>query len=180
MVRAHSDPDRRRLEFERLFEAHFRSVTAYVVRRAAPGEVDDAVAETFLVAWRRGHDVPDNAKPWLFGVARRVLANQRRAAGRRAALAERVAGERFGAASSQVAESPVVAALSRLSERDREVLMLAAWEGLCSDETAAALGCSRAAAKVRLHRAKRRLRAALEQAARKQTMTLGWEECHEE
>ena len=50
------------------------------------------MAETFLVAWRRLDDVPADALPWLYGVARRVLANQRRSADRGAALERRLAG----------------------------------------------------------------------------------------
>ena len=71
-------------------------------------------------------------------------------------------------------------ALARLGRRDREVLMLTAWEGLTPKETATALGCTHAAARMRLSRAKRRLRAALDQAATKPTMKLVLEECRED
>jgi RNA polymerase sigma-70 factor (ECF subfamily) len=75
----------REQEFEALFRAHAGRVRSYVARRVAEGR-DDAVAETFTVAWRRLEDVPEDALPWLLGVARRVLANQGRAAQRRVAL----------------------------------------------------------------------------------------------
>jgi RNA polymerase sigma-70 factor, ECF subfamily len=143
--------------FEQVFDEHFRAVYAYVLRRAGPGEADDAVAEVFLVAWRRIDEVPADAKPWLLGVARRVLANQRRAAGRRASLLVRT---RQGAAREAVeaADVPsVLRALEHVSARDREILLLVAWDGLSIEEAAQALGCSRGAAKVRFHRAKRRL-----------------------
>jgi RNA polymerase sigma factor (sigma-70 family) len=155
-----SSPERR-TRFEQVFATNFRAVSAYARRRAAPAEAEDAVAETFLVAWRRLEDVPEHAKPWLLGVARRVLANQRRAAGRRAALSERVArdAEREPATDRR---PPVLQALERLSEADREVLLLSAWDGLSAREVATALHCSRTAAKVRLHRARRRLRTELE------------------
>jgi RNA polymerase sigma-70 factor (ECF subfamily) len=172
--------DGRRKRFEQIFDDHFRAVQAYAIRRASREDVDDAVAETFLIAWRRLDDVPPRARPWLFGVARRVLANQRRAAGRRVALAARVAGERASEPHRSEAESAVAAALHRLGERDREVLMLVAWEGLAPDELASALGCSRAAAKVRLHRAKRRLRSSLEAGTARPTTKLMLEECHDE
>ena len=65
----------RRERFAQAFEEHFRAVSAYALRRTTPAEAEDAVAETFLVAWRRLDELPDDAKPWLLGVARRVLAN---------------------------------------------------------------------------------------------------------
>ena len=173
----------RRERFERLFDAHLRAVSGYARRRAPAAEADDVVAETFLVAWRRLDEVPVEAKPWLLGVARRVLANQRRAALRRAALTDRIA--RHPVAPPAADRPPVVRALSLLAERDREVLLLTAWDGLSSDEAAAVLGCSRTAMKVRLHRAKRRLRAALEEleasdSAPREARMQRLEECHEE
>ena len=171
----------RQARFERIFEGNYRAVLAYARRRAGAGEADDAVAETFLVAWRRLEEVPDEARPWLFGVARRVLANQRRAAARRDALAGRVSGAAVeGLEIAQ--EAPVLRALATLAEGDREVLMLVAWEGLTSEEAGRVLGCSRTAAKVRVHRARGRLRARLAEledepaASTRQRL----EECHEE
>jgi RNA polymerase sigma-70 factor (ECF subfamily) len=169
----------RRRRFEQLFAAQYAAVAAYANRRASAADAEDVVAETFLVAWRRLADVPDDAKPWLFGVARRVLANQRRAAGRRDALYERAAASLT--ARGDAGDTLVLQALAPLSDRDREVLLLAAWDGLTTAESAAALGCSRAAAKVRLPRAKRRLRDELArlQDDRPRTTTR-LEECHEE
>ena len=83
----------RRVRFEALFERHHTAVRAYVVRRSAGIVVEDVVADTFLVAWRRLEDVPDVALPWLLGVARRVLADQRRGARRRRSLTERLLRE---------------------------------------------------------------------------------------
>jgi RNA polymerase sigma factor (sigma-70 family) len=173
---------RRQERFERLFDDNYGAVAGYARRRAALGDADDVVAETFLTAWRRLEEVPAEAKPWLLGVARRVLANQRRAAGRRAALTDRVANEPQTVL--HVPEGrPIVRALASLSEGDREVLLLAAWDGLSSEEAAASLGCSKAAAQVRLHRAKRRLRTALERLERDdpaRPTTRRLEECHDE
>jgi RNA polymerase sigma-70 factor, ECF subfamily len=156
--RAHSEPEEQR--FTQLFDAHFRSVSVYALRRTTAAEADDVVAETFLVAWRRLDEVPDHPKPWLLGVARRVLANQRRASGRRRALVERV-GSQQASAQEAGATPPVLQALARLSERDRETLLLVAWERLSAAEGAVASGCSATAFKVRLHRARRRLRTEL-------------------
>jgi RNA polymerase sigma factor (sigma-70 family) len=178
--RIYSAPQERR--FTQLFDAHFRTVSAYALRRSTPAEADDAVAETFLVAWRRLDEVPENAKPWLLAVARRVLANQRRAAGRRGALAERVAGE--GIDNHEPRERPLVLrALSRLSEPDREALLLVAWDGLSTAEGAIALGCSQSAFKVRLHRARGRLRnelGRLERDRPRPVVPSRLEECHDE
>ena len=150
-----------RERFEQIFDEHFRAVSAYALRRASHADAEEAVAETFLVAWRRLDYVPGDAKPWLLSVARRVLANQRRSAGRREALRARVAVERESD-SEPGRRPPVIQALAGLSTGDREVLLLVAWDGLSTREAAVLLGCSAVAAKVRLHRARRRLRAQLE------------------
>jgi RNA polymerase sigma-70 factor (ECF subfamily) len=173
----------RRERFAQTFEEHFRAVSAYALRRTTPAEAEDAVAETFLVAWRRLDELPEDAKPWLLGVARRVLANQRRAAGRRHALTERVAG--VTASEQDPPRRPdVLQALATLSDVDREVLLLVAWDGLSIEEAATALHCTRTATKVRLHRAKRRFRAELSRLERGRpgglAMTRRLEECHDE
>jgi RNA polymerase sigma factor (sigma-70 family) len=173
----------RRERFAQTFEEHFRAVSAYALRRTTPAEAEDAVAETFLVAWRRLDELPDEAKPWLLGVARRVLANQRRAAGRRHALTERVADT--ATSEQEPARRPaVLQALARLSDSDREVLLLVAWDGLSIREAATALRCTRTATKVRLHRARHRFRAELQRLERNRTgglvTTRKLEECHDE
>jgi RNA polymerase sigma-70 factor, ECF subfamily len=141
--------------FDELFASNFRAVSAYALRRAPRADAEEVVAETFLVAWRRLDDVPANARPWLLGVARRMLANQRRAAKRRGALEERIGQAR---ASEPPRSRPIREALRELRAKDRELVLLVAWDGLSVAEAAAVLGCSRTAAKVRLHRARRRLR----------------------
>src|SRR5262249_17266134 len=110
------------------------------------------------------------ARPWLFGVARRVLANQRRGERRRTALAERLIAEVDLAEVSLPATSDgsVARAFAALSESDRELLALVAWEELSREELATALGVSRPVARLRLHRARRRFEAALAAPARLQ------------
>ena len=153
---------RRAERFERLFRDSYPLVRAYALRRAAPDVAQDAVADTFLVAWRRLEDVPDDPLPWLYGTARRVLANQRRSAARGVALEQRLGGATTVDAGPDlgdtVADAELVrVALGRLSDRGREALMLVAWEGLDGARAARAAGCSRAAFAVRLHRARRQL-----------------------
>jgi RNA polymerase sigma-70 factor (ECF subfamily) len=149
-------------KFEALFREHYPLVRAYVLRRAAPDAAQDAIAETFLVAWRRLEDVPDDVVPWLYATARRVLANQRRSATRTAALEERIAtagppAAPFDAAEHVADKELVRVALGRLSERSREALTLVAWEGLSTERAAQVAGCSKAAFAVRLHRAREQL-----------------------
>jgi RNA polymerase sigma-70 factor (ECF subfamily) len=150
--------------FERLYEEHFEAIRRYAWRRE-PALADDVVAETFLVAWRRLEDVPESARPWLIGVARNVRLNLRRGRQRQEAVAQRL----FGASPSPVPadrsreEELVQAALARLAPRDREVLLLAAWDDLDRTEIAEVLGCSKANASLRLHRARRRFAAAVDE-----------------
>lgn len=152
--------------FQAIYEAHYGAVNAYARRRAADGaDVQDAVAETFTIAWRRLPEVPedDAALPWLYGVARRVLANQRRGNRRRADLSTRLRGEDTDSIEieSQVVAGDerriVLAALARLRDADQEVLRLAVWEELPHREIAQVVGCSESSVAVRLHRARNRL-----------------------
>ena len=160
-------PDDDTARFEALFRTHRSAVLAYARRRVGADAAADVVAETFLVAWRRLDGVADDPLPWLYGVARNVIANQRRASRRSDALIGRLAE-----AGAPLAPSPehalgtreaLRAALAGLGERDREALRLVAWEGLGPEQAARAAGCSRATFAVRLHRARRRLAAALDQ-----------------
>jgi RNA polymerase sigma factor (sigma-70 family) len=148
--------------FRRLHAEHFESIRRYAWRRDR-SLADDVVSETFLVAWRRLDEVPEDAAPWLFGVARHVRLNLQRSARRQHALAERMQLTELGAESRDPVDEPVGVreALAALAERDREILLLHAWEGLDRRQIAAALDCSRANVSVRLHRARQRFAAAL-------------------
>ncbi|MBB4664692.1 sigma-70 family RNA polymerase sigma factor [Conexibacter arvalis] len=155
--------DRARLEA--LYAQHAAAVHAYARRRTDAAAAEDAVAETFLVAWRRLDRVPaGDPLPWLFATARHVLANQRRGDARRAALSARLHAEPAPPRpASGVSEegARLLHALAALSATDREALLLTAWEGLEPARAAAALGCTRATFNVRLHRARKRLAKAL-------------------
>jgi RNA polymerase sigma-70 factor (ECF subfamily) len=157
--------------FRELFEAAFGAVRRYVHHRGVTGgAADDVVAETFLVAWRRLDDVPqDDPLPWLLAVARNVCLNQRRADRRRLAFLQRLPPPPSVPPPAEPAEpddwsdmTAVRAAFARLGEGDREILCLVAWDGLTSTQAATVLGCSAGAARVRLHRARQRLADELE------------------
>jgi RNA polymerase sigma factor (sigma-70 family) len=151
----------RRARLEALFAEHAAAVRAYALRRIDPAAADDTVSEVFLVAWRRLDDCPADALPWLLACARRVLANQRRGDDRRSALAARLHQTSIPGPGVQLDDGALGRALAELSGPDRELLLLIAWDGLDPARAAAALECTRATLAVRLHRARRRLAAAL-------------------
>jgi RNA polymerase sigma-70 factor (ECF subfamily) len=159
--------------FGALYREYYGDVLRYARRRVDVHAADDVVAETFLVALRRPEAIPSDPLPWLYGVARRVVSNgerSQRRAGRlefrlRAASGEGPASD-ADLADEVAARMLVQHVLSALSTRDREILMLVAWEGLDVKQAARALGCTSTAAAVRLHRARRRLLRALTAAAR--------------
>ena len=162
----------RRTRFELLYDRHAVDVKAYVLRRASASVADDLLAEIFLVCWRRLDDVPAEPLPWLLGVARRTLSSHRRGERRGLALRDRIAREPTPASSTlaghgddgtppSLENDALRGALARLSEPDRELLLLVAWEGLSPTEAAAALEIRPATVRVRLHRARRRLTLAL-------------------
>ena len=151
--------DEREARFTALFEAHRDAVRAYLWRRD-PGLADDITAETFLVCWRRLDAVPAEPLPWLLGVARNIRLNQRRGERRRGRLEHRLRSEPGSARDPAAAvgeREAIRTALSNLDERDREVLLLTAWDRLDRDAVAVVLGCTRANVAVRLLRARRRL-----------------------
>lgn len=148
--------------FDRMWRDNCRAVLRYAQRRVSSSSVDDVVAETFVVAWRRLDEVPEFALPWLLAVARGVAANAVRGSRRQGALVARLAAEPAGIrADSPVGSGVAIAALRRLSSRDQELLTLIAWDGLEPHEAAEVLGCSAVALRVRLHRARTRFKEAL-------------------
>jgi RNA polymerase sigma factor (sigma-70 family) len=144
-----------------LFEDHAGRVARYAARRVEADDVQDVVSEVFLAAWRRLDDLPEDALPWLFAAARNVVANRRRSRARRRALDDKLAhagsSPEDGPAVLEV-DARLLAAIRRLPESEREAFMLVAWDGLDHARAARAAGCTPAAFRVRLHRARRRLR----------------------
>lgn len=156
-------PPDTRDRFERLYLDCYPAVHRYALRRTdSVDDVADVIAETFLAAWRRLDDVPDGDATvlWLYGAARRVLANHRRGESRRSALASRLRGE-LAISQEEAAADPrteaVRTAFAALDQADREVLALASWEELTGPQIATVLGCSSTAARLRLYRARKRL-----------------------
>lgn len=146
-----------------LWRAYAWRVQAYALRHVDPHDAQEVVSETFLVAWRRLADLPGDPLPWLLVVARNVVRNQRRAARRRsAAEGELIRLERVARAAEDTGvtlgrREAMITALARLAPKDREALLLTGWDGLAPADAARVAGCSVAAFKMRLSRARRRL-----------------------
>lgn len=153
--------------FTRVYAADYGHVVKYGQRRLADLDAAAELAqEVFVIAWRRRREVPDLSLPWLYGVARRLLANEWRA--QRAApdvlpITEVGLLQKPGSpgADGTVGVADVQAALATLADLDQEILRLVGWEELTVSEAAQVLGCTRTTAAVRLHRARRRLNEAM-------------------
>ncbi len=154
--------------FVDLYQRYYRHVYAYCRRRTAADKVEDAVAETFLVVWRKISEVPsgDEALPWLYSVARRVLGHQWRGASRQSRLESKLASVGVSASVSASAEEYMVVdqesrqaldALSKLRRSDQEILRLSVWEELPHREIAEVLGLNTDAVKKRFSRARKKL-----------------------
>jgi RNA polymerase sigma factor (sigma-70 family) len=160
--------------FEDLFVATRDDILSFLLRRTAqPADAADVLADTYLVAWRRLEDVPpgEEARLWLFGVARRLLANHHRGARRRSLLAGELGSaleratttispaDRDLVSRDQLAQlQNVIASLGR---QDLDVLTLHVWEGLSPAEIAVVTGENTSTVRVRLHRARQRVRTAV-------------------
>jgi len=148
------------VEFGHAWDRDGPRVAAYVRRHVPADDVQDVVAETFLHAWRRWDAVPRPPIAWLIGTARKVIGNSRRARRRRLALHDRLAllgsAARSGEDAGIVATERMAAlqALAALPDRQREALLLLAWDGLTPDEAATALGIKPGTFRVRAHRAR--------------------------
>lgn len=156
----------REARFTELYEAQYSSVRAYASVCVSAGDIDDIVAETFLVAWRRWDDVPaDWARGWLIGVARNVVRGRQRASKRATNFVDQLSFDRVPASAGpddeHIAELQVQSlksALVTLKASDQEVLVLAGPYEFTLEEIALALDITTNAAGVRVHRARERLR----------------------
>ncbi|MGH3460778.1 MAG: RNA polymerase sigma factor [Kribbellaceae bacterium] len=163
-------PEPERAAFEAIYTEHYWALLRFAARRLSDAEsARDLVSDTFAVAWQRRSRIPaERPLPWLYRTAGNLLANQRRRGTRATEAARRLtsyAVRDHAVGADEQAEwsdalASVMSTLQTLDHRDREVLLLHAWEGLQGEDLAAALGCSAGAAAVRLHRARHRLRSA--------------------
>lgn len=153
-----------RQEFESLYRSHAAEILGYLRRRGAGDDAEDLLADTFLTAWRRRHDLPDAdlRRAWLFGTARRLLLARHR---ENRAMVPTAQAEMWTDAAASDREDDgraadvVRTALSALPEVDRELLTMTVWERLPVSEAGKVLGLRPSAARVRLHRVRRRLAA---------------------
>lgn len=156
--------------FAAMYRAHLGYVLAYARRRvSSPDEAEEVAAETFVVAWRRLGEIPDEPLPWLYGVAGHTVLNLRRGERRRRELVRALEDEglRVGELTDRL---PLVVsqdvrlthALDTLTADEREALLLVAWEELTSAQAAEAMGISRSTFTRRLTTARRNLRRALD------------------
>ncbi len=158
--------------FRGVYAETYRPLLAYARRRVDRATADEVVAETFLTAWRRRDDVPDGSERlWLFGVARNVVRNASRSNRRRRAAQDRLRivapTESVDPVGFETDERAALlrTALAALPASDREILMLVAWEELSHAEIAQTLDISANAVAIRIHRARKRLSAGIDQLA---------------
>ncbi|MBC6463041.1 RNA polymerase sigma factor [Actinomadura sp. HBU206391] len=159
--------------FAGIFDRYYAEIHGYVARRLGPSLADDVAAETFLIAFdRRGRydTARPSARPWLYGIASNLVARHHRAEGRlykalaRIGLDDAVEGHADRVVAGLDAEATrgrLAAALAAIAPGDRDVLLLVAWAGLSGEEAAEALAIPAGTVRSRLHRARRKLRAAL-------------------
>jgi RNA polymerase sigma factor (sigma-70 family) len=151
-------------EFRRIYDEHFEAIRRYCLRRLPLADANDAVSDVFLVAWRRRNDIPEQELPWLYGVARNAVRNVERQKRRSLRVSARASVEPMypspGADVLMVRnedDTRLMTALASLGDRDREILMLRAWEGLTAPQIAEINGISVSATEKRLSRAAKRL-----------------------
>jgi RNA polymerase sigma-70 factor (ECF subfamily) len=154
---AEEHPDDARRRFEALAADVVEPVRRFLARRTDPDTADDVLAETLLVCWRRLDQVPENALPWVYGVARNCLANIQRGERRQIRLAARITVVDPPQESERRSDEPderVTAALAALRPDEADLLRLWAWEQLGAAEIGEVLGITPNAASIRLHRAR--------------------------
>ncbi|BAL93159.1 putative RNA polymerase ECF-subfamily sigma factor [Actinoplanes missouriensis 431] len=154
--------------FRALHQHTFADLLRFVERRVPADDAEDIVSTVYLTAWRRRTELPEDARPWLFAVARKTMANRTRGWLRRRALDVRLTAAGNDAtpdpATGLTARLDLQRAWQTLSAADREVLALVAFDDLTNEQAATVLGCRRSAFTMRLARARKRLHAALEPA----------------
>lgn len=157
--------------FAEIFDRYVRTVGDYARRRVGSAAVDDVLSETFLIAFRRRASFDrryETARPWLLGIATRVIkrhraseAEQWRAFERASAAAEPFAGSHDREADERLDASAALRALgpriAGLASRDRDTLLLYAWGDLTYEQIAEALDVPVGTVRSRLNRVRRKL-----------------------
>lgn len=152
--------------FRMVYDRCFPAIRNYCLRRLPLCDVNDAIAEVFLVAWRRIDKAPsgDEAQLWLYGIARNVVRNSQRANRRRLRLRAKAQGVRSASTPNpetivvrRSEDEEVLRALNTLRTTDREVLRLSIWEELSNAEIAEVLGLDPHAVTMRFTRARKRM-----------------------
>ncbi|VXB02802.1 RNA polymerase sigma factor [Aeromicrobium sp. 9AM] len=149
----------RELAFERVWRDEVPRIISYASRHVGSADAHDVAAETFTIAWRRWDDISDPPFPWLLGVARHVVSNHVRTLQRGRRLQDRV--RLLTAVTGQssphldfAARLEALRRLAALSEKEREALLLTAWDGLTPEQAGRLLGVSAAAVRKRISRAR--------------------------
>ncbi len=171
--------EQRDAEFTRCFEREMPRLLRYAQRHVGPELAQDVVADTFQIAWRKWEELPESTYPWLVGTARKVIGNHVRSLVRRRRLDSRLgllADVTAGADVEPTARIEALRRLAALSTIDREALLLVAWDGLTSEESATVLGISPAAFRKRLSRARSAVMAGERSEHVHVAATLGFEE----
>jgi RNA polymerase sigma-70 factor (ECF subfamily) len=157
------DDAERRAVIDGWFRAHAARVLGYLLHRTDPQTAQDVLQEVFVTAFGKADQVPDPPLGWLFGTARRLLANRLRSLHRQDQLVARLmadVGQESDPDSYELKQAFALT-LATLPPADREVLTLTGWYGLTPLQAAEAIGCTPSAYAVRLHRARKRLAGAL-------------------
>ncbi len=154
-------PEQRRARFEELAPELVEPLRRFLARRTDAATADDVLADTLLVCWRRLDEIPPEALPWAYGVARHCLANAERGVRRQERVAAKIAvvdPPAEEAPSGSARDDAVTDALAALRPEDAELLRLWAWEQLTPTEIAAVLDVTPNAVSIRLHRARGKLK----------------------
>lgn len=164
------DPGAQARRFTRLWDEYAARIHAYALRRVGADQAEEILAETFLVAWRRIADVPGDPLPWLLVVARNTISANRRSRYRALTVEHELARiqglSEVGARTTEVEaiqRDVTLRALASLTSRQREALLLVSWDGLSIEQAAVVARCSPPTFRVRLHRARERLRRAADE-----------------
>ena len=157
--------DTRKARFVAVYEGHVDAVMVHCLRHLRRSSAEDAVSDTFLIAWRKLDQLPADPRGWLIVTAHNVIRNQYRTQARSVALETRLQQiTRIAADPAHVTaerRADLLTALKALTDDEREAVMLVSWDGLTGSEAARALECSPGALRVRVHRARQKMAAAI-------------------